>query len=140
MAFRPTRDIHEYDDIIRLPHPASARHRPMTLLNRAAQFSPFAALTGYEDLVDETARLVDRRLSLSDEQLRQLNETLRELSTRLREEPQVCIVYFAQDPFKDGGFYRTEAGVLKAIDPVQQTVTFRDGPTIPMRDIYRVEA
>lgn len=126
---------HRYDDIIRLDRPVSSRHAPMSRLNRAAQFSPFAALTGYDDAIAETERLTTPRIQLDDSQRAILSDKL----AHLRRGDSVSITYFVYDEYKSGGAYVTATGPVKTIDPVTHTVTMQSGAVIPMEDILTVE-
>ena len=115
---KDTGDPHRYDDIINLPHHRSAVHPPMSMQNRAAQFAPFAALTGYEELMEETARLTDEKPELSEARADELNSRLGRLSAALRagEHPVLQITRFVPDLLKDGGAYETVIGAVKRID------------------------
>ena len=126
---------HRYDDIIRLDRPASSRHAPMPRQSRAAQFSPFAALTGYDDVIAETERLTTPRIELDDSQRALLSDKL----SRLRRGDAVSITYFVYDEYKSGGAYVTATGPVKTVDPVTHTVTMQSGAVIPMEDILTVE-
>ena len=126
---------HRYDDIIHLDRPVSSRHAPMSRLNRAAQFSPFAALTGYDDAIAETERLTTPRIELDDSQRAILSDKL----AHLRRGDSVSITYFVYDEYKSGGAYVTATGPVKTIDPVTHTVTMQSGAVIPMDDILTVE-
>ena len=108
-------DCHDYDDIISLPHHVSAKHPQMPLIDRAAQFSPFAALTGLGAALDETARLTDARIELSEERKEEINLALRRLQeqTASGEAPEVEITWFCTDDKKSGGAYITTAGTLR---------------------------
>ena len=112
------RDI--YGDIIDHPHWVSPTHPPMSLYDRAAQFAPFAALTGYEDMISEEARLVDNRIELGAEELEKLNRKLNRLSEALDagERPVVTVTYFVPDPLKPGGLYETVTEAVRRVDPV----------------------
>lgn len=129
-----------YDDIIDLPHPTSARHLRMPAADRAAQFSPFAALTGYEAAIRETARLTERRVELDEDTKAELDRRLRLIAGHLAERPTVCITYFLADGKKEGGSYQTATGFIKKIDEFQQVVVMMDGTLIPIDDIYEVES
>ena len=128
---------HRYDDIIGLPHHVSATRPHMSRQNRAAQFSPFAALTGYDDAVRETARLTEMPVELDESRRAELSETLRQLHER--ERPAARITYFVYDPCKAGGAYVTAEGPVKKVDPVYHTVTMADGTIIDMEDVSAVE-
>ena len=123
----------KYDDIINLPHHVSSKHPQMSLHDRAAQFSPFAALTGHSDAVEETARLTESEAMLDDSVVEALNEKLAYLKEHLTEEPVVSITYFEPDKMKDGGKYLTLTGKIKKIDDFAQAVTLEGGSVIGMR-------
>lgn len=133
------KDIHAYDDIIGLPRPFSKKHPPMPPENRAAQFSPFAALTGYDDLIDETARLVDRKLELDEGEKEAIGRRLNEIESRVPEEPCVTLSYFVPDLFKAGGRYVLVSGPVKKIDSVEGVLLLKSGERIPFEDILTVE-
>ena len=126
-----------YDDIIGLQRPAPLKP-PMTRQNRAAQFSPFAALTGYDDAIRETARLTEERVELDESRRAELDAALGSLRRRLVEKPPAAITYFVYDAYKAGGAYVTARGALKAVDPVAHAVLMADGTRIPMEDIVEV--
>lgn len=128
-----------YDDIINLPHHVSAKRPQMPNENRAAQFSPFAALTGYDAAIEETARLTDERIVLSEEEIAILSEKLRMVIDRLDERPQIAITYFQPDGTKDGGAYITASGAVKKIDNVESVVIFVSGDRIAIADIIAIE-
>lgn len=123
-----------YDDIIDLPHPTSERHPRMPMANRAAQFSPFAALTGYGDAVRETARLTDRRVELTESEKSVLDAKLQQLAPGASAE----ITCFQPDGKKEGGTYLTVTGVVKRIDAGEIVLT--DTRKIPIEDIVEVQS
>ncbi len=127
-----------YDDIIHLPHHVSVVHPQMSLYDRAAQFAPFKALTGYEDDVEETARLTDERIELDEERIEQLDARLQLLEEHLADSPTVSITYFQPDARKDGGSYETAIGVVKKIDAVRRVIALRDGREIAIGDVYGI--
>ena len=127
-----------YVDIINLPHHQSAIHLHMSSYDRAAQFSPFAALTGYEDAVTETARLTDVKIDLDDYDKAALNERLNMIQDTLDEQPEVSITYFLPDKWKSGGAYVTVTGVVKKIDEYEHIVLMRDALKIPIDDIAKI--
>ena len=133
------RTMEDYADMLNLPHHTSGRHPRMSPLARAAQFAPFAALTGYGEMIAESARLVDSKAGLSEEQQAEINEQLGQLMPLLPEEPAIRVVYFVQDPLKDGGRYETAEGSVRRIDPIRQTVTLKTGLVIRMDDIRAIE-
>lgn len=134
----PHHNPHRYDDMLYLPHPVSKTHPPMTLYNRAAQFSPFAALTGYEDAIAETARLTDSRIELDENEKGILNDRLSYIEQHLAEQPYITVSYFIEDLFKEGGSYLSVSGSVKKIDPVEHRLILTDGTVIPMEDIYTI--
>lgn len=125
-----------YDDIRHMQRPQYEDLPPMPVQNRAAQFSPFAALVGYDDTVAETARLTDRRRDISDEELEFLNAQLNKLSEILSERPEVKVEYFVPDMRKEGGSYAEKTGNLRTIDHYNNVLIFTDGEKIPLSDIY----
>lgn len=124
-----------YDDIINLPHHQSEKHPHMSNYDRAAQFSPFAALTGYDDAIEETARLTDDEVELSEDAIAELDKKLADISKRLAEKPQVTVTYFKPDDKKSGGEYLTYAGVIKKIDTYNRVIIFEGGLKIPFNNI-----
>ena len=131
---------HQYDDMLSLPRPVSTTHPPMPLLDRAAQFSPFAALTGFEAAVLEAARLTETRPELDESRKEELNACLQMLKAHSRERPQAEICYFKPDERKSGGACVTVAGTVKKVDDFTQRVTMADGTVIPMEDILNIKA
>ena len=125
-----------YDDIIDLPRPKS-KHEPMPMSDRAAQFSPFAALTGYGDAIDETARLTDARIELSEEERAELDYKQQYLATL--DAPTVSVTYFVPDERKSGGAYVTHTGVLKRVDEVERMVVFKDGLRVPLDEVMDIK-
>ena len=113
-----------YADIIDLPHHESDHHPAISLYDRAAQFSPYAALSGYDDMVKEEARQVDNQIELSDEELEQLNRKLNRISKEIESgvKPVAAVTYFVPDPLKAGGRYETIEEKVRKVDPVSQTV------------------
>lgn len=129
----------KYDDIIDLPHHQSKTHPHMSLHDRAAQFAPFAALTGYGDAVKEARRLTDDRPELDENRLAELDQRLAELSVRIEERPEVVITYFEPDEKKEGGAYITSSGRLKKIEGYRRTFVFEDGREIGLDNIVEIE-
>ncbi len=127
----------EYDDIIDLPHPKS-KHEPMPMSDRAAQFSPFAALTGYGDAIDETARLTDARIELSEEERAELDYKQQYLATL--DAPTVTVTYFVPDERKTGGAYVTHTGTLKRIDELERMMVFADGARVSLDEVIAIES
>lgn len=128
-----------YEDIIYLPHPDSSSHPRMSAINRAAQFSPFAALTGYEDAVKETARLTQQRTELDEYEKDILNEKLCLMAEHAEKNPEILVTYFVKDEKKAGGAYVTITGNLKKIDIYTGTILLHDGTKILMKDILELE-
>lgn len=130
---------HAYDDIIDLPHHVSAERAHMPMLERAAQFAPFAALTGYGAAIEETARLTEQKLELDEEQKRQISRCLAELSARIREKPSVTLTWYVPDARKDGGEYRTRTEAVRKLDELAGTLLLADGTAVPFDDLYSLE-
>ena len=131
---------HDYDDIINLPHHVSSKRPQMSMLDRAAQFSPFAALTGYGDAIQETGRLTDEKINLSEEEKEALDRKQQILLERLDERPALTVIYFVPDEKKSGGAYVTKSGNLKKIDEVERMMTLTDGTKISLDDVYDIES
>lgn len=126
----------EYDNIIDLPRPRSV-HEPMPMSDRAAQFSPFAALTGYDAAIDETARLTDERIELSPDEREELDYKQQCISTL--DNPTVTVTYFVPDARKTGGAYVAHTGVLKRIDEAEHALVFEDGRIVMLDDVLMVD-
>ena len=134
------KNTHKYDDIIDLPHPVSQRRSRMSNYDRAAQFSPFAALTGFGETIEETHRLTDSRIELDEDEKLRLGALLQQLSLRFPECPWAVVTCFIYDPLKSGGAYVTEPVQLRKIDPVANILQLTDGREIPIGEIIGVEA
>ena len=130
----------KYDDIINLPHYVSEERPHMPRSARAAQFAPFAALTGYDEEINETARLTDSRAEIDEYVKYTLNIKLVMLKERINEQPQARITYFVADSLKSGGKYVTVSGTVKKIDEFRRTVLMTCGTEIPIDDIYEIES
>lgn len=128
-----------YDDIIDLPHHVSLTRPRMSAHDRAAQFSPFAALTGYEAAVSETARLTNKRVELDDGEKEAINERLHMVQECIDEQPEISITYFVPDKKKTGGAYVEVTGIVKKIDDFSRLVVMRDGTNIPIDEIIQLE-
>ena len=126
---------HHYDDIINLPHHVSTKHPQMSMLDRAAQFSPFAALTGYEEAVDETARLTDHKIELSEDRITAISEVL----AGLKPGDAISVVFFLKDARKDGGAYLSSDGTVRKVDAFAGILLLADGTVIPFDDIFSIE-
>lgn len=133
-------DPHRYDDIISLPHHVSASRPHMPSADRAAQFSPFAALTGYDAAIKETARLTDEKIVLDEDSQADLNEKLVAVQKRLKEHPAVTVTYFKSDEHKSGGMYAAFTGNVKKIDQYAGAVIMLDGTEIPLEDIIGLDS
>ena len=128
-----------YQEIIDLPHHVSKTHPQMPMSDRAAQFSPFAALTGYNSAIRETGRLTEERIELDEEALMALNMRYQLLIDSLKECPEVRITYFKPDERKSGGAYLTVTGVVKKVDDCERLLTMQDGTIIPLDDVLMIE-
>ena len=132
-----------YDDIIKLPHNVSTRHPQMPLLDRAAQFAPFAALTGHDEAIKETARLTESPVELSEEQAEKLDKRLQMLLAELREnplrEPEIKVIYFRPDTVKDGGAYEAVTGSVRKVDEYRRQILFTDGTVLSMEKLFSIE-
>ena len=129
----------EYREIIDLPHHVSPTRPQMPMSDRAAQFAPFAALTGYDSVIKETGRLTDERIELDEEALTDLNMRYQLLVDALDEEPEVEITYFKPDERKSGGEYVTVTGTVKKVDDFERLIIMQDGTKIPMDDVLAVD-
>jgi hypothetical protein len=127
-----------YDDIINLPHHVSDHHPRMSRSDRAGQFSPFAALTGYEQAVEETARRVDRKLEIDDYRAEQINEGLNYIKDNIRSMPLMDMTYFVRDQHKDGGSYLSGTLKVVRIDEYQHQIVDSSGLKIDFEDIYEL--
>lgn len=129
----------KYDDIIDLPHPTSKKHPRMSRQNRAAQFSPFAALTGYDAAIRETARITEDRRELSEDAAVELNYKISLLQQEQAGMKKIKVIYFRQDTTKDGGAYREEDGDFKRIKSSEGILELTNGIQIPLEDIFKIE-
>ena len=129
----------KYDDIIDLPHPTSQNHPRMSLYDRAAQFSPFAALTGHSAAIAETGRLTDRRVELDEYEMARVDAELQRLQELLPGGPTASITYFVPDERKNGGSYQTVTGEVKRIDAVTGVIQMTDRREIPIEDVFSIK-
>ena len=129
-----------YDDIINLPHHVSATRPQMSMMDRAAQFSPFAALTGYDDAIKETGRLTDEKIEMDEDRKAALDMKQAYLIEMIDEQPEISITYFLPDTKKSGGAYVTVTGNLKRFDEYERLLILTDGKKIPMDDIADIES
>ncbi len=128
-----------YEDIIHLPHPVSNKHPQMPVRDRAAQFAPFAALTGHKEAIREAQRQIDQRKILDENRTMQNDESLQEILQHINEHPRIRVTYFQPDERKDGGAYRTLIMNLKKIDEYKRRLIFSDYSWIPLDDVYEIE-
>lgn len=128
-----------YEDILELPHPVSKTHPQMPRGDRAAQFAPFAALTGYEEAVKEAARFTEEKMILDEDSKEQLDWKLRCLQEKVKEKPTITVTYFLEDEKKKGGKYVTVTGVLKKMDSYTHQFVLENGEEIPLEDIVSLE-
>ncbi|HBE80805.1 MAG TPA: hypothetical protein DDW65_23915 [Firmicutes bacterium] len=128
-----------YDDIINLPHHVSMTRPHMTAIDRAAQFSPFAALIGYDSAIKEIARLTDKRVELDEYLKDALNDRLQIIADRIKEHPEIAITYFQLDAKKNGGAYVTAISTVKRIDEYERVIFMTDGTAIPIDEIISID-
>ena len=142
MAMNDNKDNNRglYDDIIHLPRHVSTKHRPMSMRDRAAQFAPFAALTGHGAAINETARLTDGMVELSEEEKNLLDMKQQTLLELRHLHPEVTVTYFCPDEFKSGGAYLSVTGTVKEIDNIQRLVIMSGGEQIPADCIVALES
>ena len=129
----------KYDDILRLPHHVSASRKPMAITARAAQFAPFAALSGYDAEVQEAGRLTDRPIEPDEYEKEAMNARLQLLARHLREKWVVSLVFFQPDERKAGGAYVTRTGTVKKLYETERLLTLTDGTVIPLDDLIALE-
>lgn len=130
----------EYDDIINLPHHVSSKRPRMPMTARAAQFSPFAALTGHGAAISETARETSRRVELEEDVKADLDAKQRLLAQRMEEHPQITVTWFQPDGKKAGGSYLVTEGRLKKVDEAERFLLLMDGTRIPLDDVTDIES
>ena len=129
----------KYDDIINLPHHVSATRPHMPMIDRAAQFQPFRALSGYEDAVQETARLTDEKIELTEDEKALLDAWLQRLADEIGGQPKVTLTYFQPDKRKAGGAYVTVTGQLKKIDDLEGALILLDGGRVQIENILTIQ-
>ena len=129
-----------YEDIVDLPHHVSMKHPQPTMADRAARFAPFAAITGYEEMVLEEARVTDERIEMDESSKAALNEKLNMILEFIDEQPEVSITYFEPDKRKAGGAYVTVTGTVKRIDEYEHLVIMTDGKKINIDEIYNLQS
>ena len=128
-----------YSDIINQPHHTSKTRKRMSQSNRAAQFAPFAALTGHDASIREAARLTDKKIELDDKSQEILNAKLNLLKDHLKERPEVTVTYFVPDAKKDGGAYVDYSGTIRVIDEIKNTLIFTDKTTINIEMVLDIK-
>ncbi len=128
-----------YDDIKHLTRPHYNDLHPMSMHDRAAQFSPFAALVGYDDAVAETARLTDSRAVLTEDEISELNANLNRLLGSLDEQPEISVTYFVSDEKKSGGRYAEKIGTVRIYDSYANELVFTDGVRIAVKDMASLD-
>ncbi len=134
------RVLRDYQDIINLPHHVSDKHPHMSIHDRAAQFAPFAALTGHGEAINETARTVDSKIVLGEDAIQEVSEKLNYIQSHIKDKPDVIITYFVQDSRKSyGGRYVTKQMTIKLIDDISQSVICTDGTVIQFVDIFEID-
>ena len=131
--------MNKYDDIINLPHYELKYHTRMSIDKRAGQFSPFAALTGYDDEINETARLTSNKINIDDDSINKINEELNKINLNIKDKPMVKICYFVKDSKKDGGKYQEDIITIKSIDFVYKYIKTIDNIKINLDDIIDIE-
>ncbi|MCR4660395.1 MAG: peptidase E [Clostridia bacterium] len=130
----------KYDEIINLPHHVSKYHKKMSNYDRAAQFSPFAALTGYDQTILETARETFEKIELSEENRDLNNRKLQIILENIKKKPLITIKYFKYDAYKEGGAYVEKSMQVKRIEPVEQKLVFTDNEEISFEQIYEMKS
>ena len=129
----------KYDEIMGLPHHVSKTRPQMPMSDRAAQFAPFAALTGYDSAIKETGRLTDERIELDEEALTALDMKYQLLMDAFDDAPEVTITYFQPDERKAGGEYVSAIGAVKKVDGFERLIAMQDGTKIPMDDVLSID-
>ena len=128
----------KYDDIINLPHHVSKKHLRMSLEARSAQFAPFAALTGYDEVIRETARLTNKRIEINEEMKAILDEKLLMIKAQIQSKPSITVTYFVPDSKKDGGKYVSVTGKVIKIDEYKQHIILENKIEIPISEIIEI--
>lgn len=129
----------KYGDIINLKHHISKKHKQMSLEDRAAQFAPFAALTGFDEKVEETARQTSAKIELNEEEKTILDNKLQIILNKIKLRPVVTFTYFVKDLKKDGGKYVTISGIVKKIDEYNELIILEDNTQIPILDVISID-
>jgi hypothetical protein len=129
----------QYDDIINLQHHVSSNRKRMSIFHRAAQFSPFAALTGYDEAIKETARLTDHKIEMDEAQKNILDEKLKIVQQQLSRQQEIELVFFRPDEIKAGGAYISIRGIVKKIEGYERAVIMQDGTRVPIEEIVNIK-
>ncbi|MBQ3675986.1 MAG: hypothetical protein II926_01270 [Bacteroidales bacterium] len=129
----------KYDDIINLPHHVSETHPQMSMRNRAAQFSPFAALSGHSDAIHQTARYTDDFQGVDESNVEALNQKIAMILDKINEHPQITVTYFKPDEKKEGGSYTLKTGNIKRVDDYEHVLQFTDNEEIPIQSIFNID-
>ena len=128
-----------YADIMHLSRPVSTRHLPMSMHDRAAQFSPFAALSGYDAAIEETARLTDRQADLAESSKEMMDKKIRAIQDIIDLMPEIFVTFFEPDLRKSGGAYRTITGRVKKIDDYEKAIIFQDGTAVYFSQLQNID-
>ena len=139
MEGAPVNDEHRYDDMLDMPHHVSPKRPKMSLHDRAAQFAPFAALTGFGAAITESDRLTERRIELGEAEAAELTEKLRILEARQSEQPEISVTWFVPDARKEGGRYEVAEGRLRRIVPEEYALIFTDGRVFDLESVIYVD-
>ena len=130
---------HKYDDIINLEHHISKKHKQMSLESRSAQFAPFAALTGYDEAVKETARITDSKIFIDDGIKEIINKTIQQIKNNLNNNIQIKVTYFGPDELKSGGNYQTKIGIVAKVNEYLKIIKLEEGTEIPIEEIIELD-
>ena len=128
----------KYDDLLNKPHHVSRTRKQMSQYDRAAQFAPFAALTGYGEAINETGRIVEKRKELTEDEMDIISSKLFQINERIKEKIEVTIIHFVADKKKEGGCYKSKKGIIKKVDDYEQRVVFEDKVKILFKNIISV--
>ena len=126
---------YKYDNIINLPHHVSKKHPQLSKASYAAQFSPFAALSGYDGIVSEVARFTDEHVELGDTEMDILSAKIQIIGDHIKEHPKIELTYFVKDKKKSGGAYLQKTARIKRVDDMERIMYFTDGTNLPIDDI-----
>lgn len=133
-------DEHKYDKIINLPHHQSKKRKQMSMIERAAQFGAFRALTGYEDEIAETARYTDEKVELDEYTKAEINAKLQYINDHIDDGQEITVTYFVPDERKSGGAYVTKTGIVSKLREYEKQLVFEDGAEIPVEEIFSIES